>query len=159
MQTRFLHQLGVDEMSAFMSFNLAPLRVRRDIAMLRVIHRAALRLGPLQLWKFFCVDPSASRRGGRSVRHSRQLVECPCGRDLDLEIMRRSAFGMIRVYNLLPKCTIAKSDLKSFQRGLTDLVRDRAVASDCQWKVLLSCRHPILLCVLCVCVCVFLLFF
>ena len=70
-----------------------------------------------------------------------QLIEWPCGRNL--EIMRRSALGMIRVYNLLPAETVAKRDLKSFQRALTDLVRDRVVAGDCRWKVLLSCRHQI----------------
>ena len=36
-----------------MNFNLAPLSTRRDIAMLGVIHRAALREGPQQLLIFF----------------------------------------------------------------------------------------------------------
>ncbi len=39
-QTRFVRQLDLDEVSAFMSLNLAPLCVRRDISILGVIHRA-----------------------------------------------------------------------------------------------------------------------
>ena len=140
-QTRFVRQLGLDEISAFMSFNLAPLCVRRDIAILGVIHRAVLRAGPPQLWKFFRVDSVPTRRERRTRRHTTQLIEWPCGRNLD--IMRRSALGMIRVYNLLPVETVANSDLKSFQRALTDLVRDRVVAGDFRWKVLLSSCHAI----------------
>jgi hypothetical protein len=48
-QRNFLRQLDLNEIDAFMSFNVAPLCVRRDIAVLGVIHRAALREGPPQL--------------------------------------------------------------------------------------------------------------
>ena len=102
-QTRFLRELEVTEESALMNFNLAPLSTRRDIAMLGVIHRAALREGPQQLLKFFrlAVPASSFARVSRhrSV-HSMRLEEWPAGRNLD--IIRRSALGSIRVYNLLP---------------------------------------------------------
>ena len=141
-QTGFLRQLELDEESAFISFNVAPLCVRRDIAILGVIHRAVLHKGPPQLWKFFRRSFEARRLTERGVtRHSFQLVEWSSGRNL--EIMRRSAFGMIRVYNLLPEDVVAKSDLKTFQGSLTQLVRDRVVACDARWKVVLSCRHTL----------------
>ena len=140
---RGFRQVGLDEQSAFMTFNLAPLCVRRGVAILGVIHTAALLDGPPSLWKFFRRDFGATRRVGRlPVRHSVQLIEWPPGRDLD--VMRRSALGMIRVYNLLPEEAVAKCDLKSFQRTLTQLVRDRVVAGDTRWKELLSCRHRLL---------------
>ena len=37
----FLRNVGVDDLSALLRFNLAPLRARRDMAMLAIIHRAA----------------------------------------------------------------------------------------------------------------------
>merc|ERR1712078_641777 len=41
-QTRFLKALGCSELEALMEFNLAPLRTRRDVAMLGVLHRTVL---------------------------------------------------------------------------------------------------------------------
>ena len=58
--------------------------------------------------------------------------------------MRRSALGMIRVYNILPQEVVEKHDLKLFQRALTDLVRDRVAGGDGSWRFLLSPRHQIL---------------
>ena len=51
-QRRFLRELGITEAQALLDHNLAPLETRRDIAMLGVIHRAALKLGPPQLHGF-----------------------------------------------------------------------------------------------------------
>ena len=52
-QPRFLRKAGLDEVTAVMEFNLAPLAMRRDIAMLGVLHRAALGEGPPQLRQVF----------------------------------------------------------------------------------------------------------
>ena len=51
-QSRFLRQINVSDEAAFDSFNLAPLSVRRDIAMLGVIHRAARGEVPPPRWRF-----------------------------------------------------------------------------------------------------------
>ncbi len=143
-QTRFLRQIELSDEAALMSFNLAPLCVRRDIGILGVIHRAAMRAGPPQLWKCFQLDgPTVLRTSARNRRHTMHLVEWPSGRNLD--IMRRCALGMIRVYNLLPSELVLKRDLKEFQGGLADLIRDRVVAGDLRWRFLLSPRHPIFL--------------
>ena len=141
-QARFLQQIDVSEVSAFMNFNLAPLNARRDIGMLGCIHRAALQQGPPPLWKFFrrTMRPSAAsmRRGSR---HSFQIMEWPPGRNL--EIMRRSALGMIRVYNLLPQEVVDKADVKSFQSALTQMLRDRVNGGDEQWRWLFSPRYEL----------------
>ena len=42
----FLKQVGISEMDALISFHLAPLASRRDMAMLGAIHRAVLGEGP-----------------------------------------------------------------------------------------------------------------
>lgn len=138
-QARFVRELGLSEESALMTFNLAPLQVRRDIGILGVIHRAASHNGPPQLWKFFQRISSVAAGISRRSRHSLQVSEWSTGRDL--EIMRRSALGMIRVYNLLPEEVVQQQDVKGFQTALTDLVRARIVAQDSRWKLLLSSRH------------------
>ena len=55
LQRHLLHELGLTEEDALVHFALAPLQVRRDVAMLGVVHRAALRKGPPQLWPFFAL--------------------------------------------------------------------------------------------------------
>ena len=84
----------------------------------------------------------------RSVakRHHRQLEEvqltnCP-------ELLRRSAFGLIKVYNLLPYEVVAANSVKEFQKRLQALVRERAEGGDENWKNTLSPRelcwiHPL----------------
>ena len=111
-QSRFITQLELSEEAAFMHFNMALLCVRRDISILGVIHRAALRKGPPELLKFFRREECHSyRRSVRfSHRHSRCLIEWAAGSNL--EIMRRSALGMIRVYNLLPEELVDKVDFE-----------------------------------------------
>ena len=59
-QERFLRKVGVSELEALMVFNLAPLATRRDMAMLGVVHRAALRKGPSHFWKFFQPERDAT---------------------------------------------------------------------------------------------------
>ncbi len=56
-QTRLVKDIGVDEVAAIIEFCLAPLCVRRNIAMLGVIHRTALGEGPDQFREFFKPDP------------------------------------------------------------------------------------------------------
>ena len=75
-----------------MYFNLAPLNARRDIALLGIIHRAALRNGPPQFHQFFI-------RARAFNGHSRVLYDPCVGRPLIF--FRRSIFGLVRFYNRL----------------------------------------------------------
>ena len=61
----------------------------------------------------------------------------------DLDIMRRSALGMIRVYNLLPQAVVSERTIKDFQHELTEFIRSRVVARDGRWKAVLSPRWPL----------------
>ena len=79
-----------------MVFGLAPLEVRRQIAMLGLIHRCVLGLGPSHFQKFFrpCSgQPQPYETRAIVRRHPRQLVDIRDGKLL--EIQRRSALGMI----------------------------------------------------------------
>ena len=50
---RFLHDIGMNELTALNAFHLAPLGCRRDMAMLGMTHRSAMGKSPLQLQNSF----------------------------------------------------------------------------------------------------------
>ena len=52
LQVQFLAAVGVTEREALLVFHLPPLSLRRDIAILGVLHRAALGIGPRPLRYF-----------------------------------------------------------------------------------------------------------
>ena len=144
----FLRNVGIDDLSALVRFNLAPLRSRRDIAMLAVIHRASLRLGPPVFHEYIFFSTLDLRRSARVHRHERQLVEYrDTGRKL--EIMRRSLLGLVSVYNILPASAVSSVTVADFQCRLQDLLKEVAVQRHPQWQYLYSPRlnfahHPLL---------------
>ena len=100
-----------------MNFGLVPLRLRRDMAMLGVIHRSVLGKGPPQFQELFQrADASAPTRATRqsAKRHNKQLVDMRMGRFL--EVVRRSAFGLIAVYNMLRQTIVDEETVCGFQR-------------------------------------------
>ena len=88
-QDRFLKEIGVDSKTALLEHGLAPLNMRRDIAMLGLLHRAAIGEGPPQLRKMF-----RRRTGSCLLVDPYQDVSCSL-------LIRRSAWGLIPVYNKL----------------------------------------------------------
>lgn len=85
-QTRFLQNAGLDEVTALMQFKLAPLSMRRDIAMLGMVHRAALGEGPPQMRRLIERAP-----GGFQVLDPYRGRATP-------PLIRRSAWGLLPVY-------------------------------------------------------------
>ena len=63
-QRRLLRQLGLSEVDALVSFRSAPFTLRRDMAMLGVLHKVTLGLAPPQLAAFF----PACRPTGKQLR-------------------------------------------------------------------------------------------
>ena len=107
---RFLHQLNITSMDALLHFNLAPLRTRRCIAMLAVIHRAVLGLGPDHFRAFFIHSTTVPRY----IRHwhFHHLEDfCDVVRP---DYFTRSIFGMISVYNWLPEFVVLAPTIKLF---------------------------------------------
>ena len=100
-QDKFLGELGISPEDALVHFNFAPLSCRRDMAMMGLLHRAALGKGPDHFKQFFKLS-TAERHCTRSGsgRHSRQLLDIR--NEHFLEIERRSALGLVWVYNRLP---------------------------------------------------------
>ena len=112
-QNRCLRELGISVEDALFHFNLAPLQSRRDMAMLGLLHRTALGKGPEHFQAFFKLSiaerHSHSTRSG-SKQHSRQLLDIRKGHYLEIE--RRSALGLIWVYNRLPVAIVRHESVK-----------------------------------------------
>jgi hypothetical protein len=144
-QSRFLREAGIDDITALMKFNLAPLATRRDIAMLGLIHRTVLRKGPHHFREHFQREatppPGVTRHHGRHLvdpRHSHQ------GR-----IIGRSALGLAAVYNLLPPYVVLIGEVAGFQTALQRIIKLRASDGQADWATTLSPRlalpsHPLI---------------
>ena len=125
-----------------LSFNMAPLCSRRDISMLGLIQRSVTGRGPAHFSAFF------QRRGGSTARatrathtaHSRQLVDVR--RPAYSEQVRRSAVGLIPVYNLLPEQVVSLPEVSAFQGDLQSMLKSAAAADCPSWWMLLSPRIP-----------------
>ena len=110
-QERFLRSIGMTAEDALMKFNLAPLRMRRDIAMLGMLHRSALGHGPPQLRELFRRAP-----GGY------QLLD-PYSRCQRTPLIKRSGWGLIRVYNRLGSGAQSIKTVKELQHYLQERVK------------------------------------
>ena len=134
MQTRFLRDANIDDVAALMDFNLAPFAVRRDIAMLGLIHRAVLGKGSDHFRAHFEVQP------GRLVKDPRSQS----GGNL----LTRSALGLAAIYNLLPMTLRSPGTVSTFQAALQQVVKDRAADNCDDWASTYSPRlalhtHPL----------------
>ena len=126
--TRFLRKIGISQDDAFMYFNLAPLRLRREISILGLIHRTVLGKGPSHFRQFFERDYSVPAfRSAR--RHNKQLLDIR-NSPRSLNIARHSPLGMASIYNLLPQNVVDIKSVSKFQRALTNIVRGRVLGSD-----------------------------
>ena len=138
-QTRFLRSLGISPLDALMYFNLAPLNTRRDIAILGVIHRSALGLGPHCFSRFFRRDSGVPpARAPR--RHCRHLAEPVDFRAPDFIL--HSPLGAVRIYNLLPDYVVKANSVAEFQSSLQCLLRARAQQCE-DWPQSFSFRLPL----------------
>ena len=140
-QERFLQELGISAEEALFEFHLAPLACRRDMAMLGFIHRCVLGKGPAHFREFFKLDGSrhlAAR--ARQRRHNRQLADIRERHFSEME--RRSALGLIFVYNRLPADIVAQESVKGFQHCLQEFLKDRVSEGCLDWRDSFSPRIP-----------------
>ena len=151
-QDKLRKAVGCTEEELLQHWNLAPLATRRDVAMLGLVHRTVLGKGPRHFQRFF-----RRREGGQAAsfwtrgaekrqEHGRQLEEVPythCP-----ELLRRSALGLVKVYNMLPAHVVQAGTVKDFQSNLQELLKER-VRSGCEdWAETFSprvhwYRHPL----------------
>ena len=114
--------------------------MRRDVAMLGLLHKCVLGVAHPELCKLFpLATPTLHHyRTRAAVRvHERQLLDRTQGRHT--ELLRRTAFGLARVYNRLPGGVVANNSVKGFQTDLTALARERCSAGAYRWY---NCFSP-----------------
>ena len=113
-ERRFLRECGLSDEEALLHYNLAPLETRRDIAMLGLIHRSVLGCGPRHLANMFLPSlPSVSQK------HDKQLLSHRSPRHL--QILSRSALGLVDVCNLFPAQVVGQKSVASMQHELQTL--------------------------------------
>ena len=141
-QNRFLRDIGMSELEALRDYRLAPLKCRRDISMLGVLHKVNLGSAPPQLQELFprlgSVDEPAGRCRLRYWRmlHDRQLAT-PVDRTSS-DVLRRSLFGVVRCYNKLPQKVVDAETVKALQRDLQRGLLCAAEQDMKDWQLLLS---------------------
>jgi hypothetical protein len=136
-QERFLEDIGISTKEAMLHFSLAPLVARRDIAMLGLVHRAALKKGPAHFWHFFQVT------GTGTGKHRLTLSEQYSVRTGRTTLRTRSAFGLIPIYNMLPETVVSKRSVSAFQSDLQALLKECAMNDMPGWERLFSPRTPL----------------
>ena len=139
----FLRALGLSSDTAFLQHNMAPLSLRRDIAMLGVLHKCAHGRAHPDLLKLFPLAPptqNSSRHNTRlsSRRHGKQLLEMYRGSEL--VVFRRSVFGLTRVFNVLPEDIVESISVSSFQGQLTRMAKEACQNGRAQWHASFSPR-------------------
>ena len=143
-QSRFLQVEGCSDLEASMVFNLAPLAALRDVAMLGLLHRTVLGKSPPHFRRFFrlaATKQTAHHTRQSAKRHPRQLQETRQG--AFQELLRRSALGLVSVYNLLPAEVVLTDTVADFQAQLQALLKKRATAGCEDWAKTLSPRVPL----------------
>ena len=134
-QSGFLKDIAVDQVTALVRFHLAPLSTRRDMSMLGLIHRTVLGKGPPQFQEYF-----------KKQQHNLTLHDPR--NDNKSPLVKRSALGLVAIYNMLPHSSRAAKSVSAFQKSLQEIVGKSAASGYPQWSDVLSPRlsltsHPL----------------
>ena len=130
-QTTFVHNFNIDVTDAFMNHNLAPLSLRRDIAMLGFLHKCVLPGAHPEMQKLF---PRRPGHGLWNILNFNRRVFHP-------DLAKRSLFGLTSVYNALPNYIVSLQTVQEFQHELTDLARRKIRDGHGDWQTFLSPRN------------------
>ena len=114
-QNKFLRFLGMPADEALINYKVAPLALRRKIAMIGLIHRCATGQAPKSLCDLF---PPDHRRAPYNTRqttryHHLRLADRINGTHSDLT--KRSIFGLVKFYNVMPMRIVQNLSVKHLQ--------------------------------------------
>ena len=128
--TSFLHATHTTELDAFLTHNLAPPTLRRDISLLGLLHKINLGKAHPDFNDLFPRAPPTHHHVTRlsQRRHDRQLRELCNGKQTDQ--LNHSIFALVRVYNLLPQAIIDAQTVTHFQVLLTRTAKNYAANND-----------------------------
>ena len=138
LQSAFANNFNMNDATAFQRFNLAPLCLRRDVAMLGFLHKCNLPGAHSDVLLLF-----ARRASRSSTGHNKQLwnimnthSECT----FQPELARRSVFQLVHVYNSLPQSIVNCNSVSDFQHELTAVARHKLSLHHENWHTFLAAR-------------------
>ena len=132
-----LLRVGISKLDALLKYNLARLGVRRDIAMLSVLHRIVLGIAPISMRELIPLSTSTLYHHGfksDKLLHDKQLHDCT-GHNSPV-MLKRSLFGLVHVYNRLKQDVVDSKSVKVFQSKLYCIVKS-ASETNPKWESLL----------------------
>ena len=128
LQRNFVHKLLLTEVLAFVDFNFAPVCLRRDIGVLRFLHKRALgqcHVAIQRMFPFIAPHP---------MWHDKQLDSQIEGCISRPTLFCRSLFGMVAVYNRLPQDIVESTSVKQFQSRLTQMAKQKCDRGCMSWQ-------------------------
>ena len=142
-QRRLMRELGITEQHALLEYHLAPLTTRRDIAMLGIVHRSVLGLGPTHFHQYFRPASTPTNPNGKTTarRHKHKLETHRAGGFL--EVVKNSVLGMVDIYNILPAYVVDAPTVHLFQRRLQEIACIEATNEQRGWQCTYSPRNSI----------------
>ena len=137
--TTFVHTLNLEIEEAYLKYNLAPLALRRDIAMLGFLHKLNLSESHADIRRLFPHLPCNDIRFG----HNKQFMHLPSmQRNMEHpELLRRSIFGLIPIYNALPQHVVNHGTVHDFQSRLITVIRLKCKIHHADWNSFLFIRN------------------
>ena len=139
MQTRFVEALRLMEQQAFLEHNLAPLKLRRDIAILGLLHMVQLGEAHPDFDQLFQKHHGEEERANTrhaARRHDRQFHEVRG----NSYYFNNSVFGATRIYNVLPGYVVNANGVSEFQSLLTKDDRFQCKLGSANWVRMYCCR-------------------
>ena len=138
-QSHFLRELGISVESAFLEHNFAPLKLRRDISALGLLHKFQLGEAHPDFEKLFVkrVEQIDFRTRYSARRHTKQIHEVT-GNSF---YFNHSLFGVVRVYNVLSQGAVDMLTVSAFQKVLTEHARHKCRIGDLFWSNIYCRRH------------------
>ena len=142
-QRSFLKSIGVTEKYAFLEMNLAPLQLRRDLSMLGALHKCAWGTAHKDMLKLFPLHKYPMHPDGpfwKSNVHDRQLHDfCNWKSVRPWQLwMKRSAYGLVGVYNDLPQSVVNMEKVSLFQKTLQNTAKELCRNDFPDWEFVFS---------------------
>ena len=131
-QDRFLRELGISAEFAFMEFNFAPPKLRRNIGILGLLHKRVLGLchpsfERLLPWYSSRFEPGGGHGHNKTLYgHNCEVSHCP-------GLFARSIFAMVDIYNTLPQQAVDNPTVSEFQNYLNHIAHTRCQQGDAKW--------------------------
>ena len=140
-QFSFLRAVGLSESEAFVNFNMAPLQMRRDLAMLGALHKCGTGIAHPEVQAVFPPEKTLENTGSwhyfkvpNPLKHPHQLHDFKDIKKPWPLWMKRSVFGLIDVYNELDPSIVAIHKVSLFQRELQSRAKELCKNQFDEWQ-------------------------